>query len=44
MELELDKLVGSVRKGIQVLAIQASGNMDLRRFEGEEADPAEMMR
>ena len=44
MELELDKLVGSVRKGIQVLAIQASGNMDMRRFDGEEAEAAEMAR
>ncbi|MDA1129501.1 MAG: hypothetical protein O2913_12510 [Chloroflexi bacterium] len=40
MELELDKLVGSVRKGIQVLAIQASGNMDMRRYDGEEAEMA----
>ena len=44
MELELDKLVGSVRKGIQVLAIQASGNLDLRRYNGEEADAADMLR
>jgi hypothetical protein len=44
MELELDKLVGSVRKGIQVLAIQTSGNLNLRRYNGEEADAAEMLR
>ena len=44
MELELDKLVGSVRKGIQVLAIQASSNMDLRRYNGEETDAAELRR
>lgn len=44
MELELDKLVGSVRKGIQVLAIQASSNMDLRRYNGEETDAAELLR
>ncbi|PKB71393.1 MAG: hypothetical protein BZY87_05930 [SAR202 cluster bacterium Io17-Chloro-G6] len=44
MELELDKLVGSVRKGIQVLAIQASTNMDSRRYNGEEVDAAEMLR
>ena len=44
MELELDKLVGSVRKGIQVLAIQASSNLDLRRYDGEEADHAESLR
>ncbi len=44
MELELDKLVGSVRKGIQVLAIQASSNLDLRRYDGEKADHAESLR
>ncbi len=44
MELELDKLVGSVRKGIQVLAIEASSNLNLRRYDGEEADHAEMLR
>jgi len=44
MELELDKLVGSVRKGIQVLAIQASSNLDLRSYDGEEADHAESLR
>ena len=44
MELELNKLVGSVRKGIQVLAIEASTNLNLRRYDGEEADHAEMLR
>ena len=44
MELELDKLVGWVRKGTQVLAIQASSNMDLRRYNGEETDAAELLR
>lgn len=36
MEAELDKLVGSVRKGIEVLAIQASSNLNLRRYEEED--------
>ena len=44
MELELNKLVGSVRKGIQVLAIEASTNLNLRRYDEEEADHAEMLR
>ncbi len=44
MESELNKLVGSVRKGIQVLAIEASTNLNLRRYDEEEADHAEMLR
>ena len=43
MEAELDKLVGSVRKGIQVLAIEASTNLNLRRFE-EESEQAGILR
>ena len=43
MEAELDKLVGSVRKGIQVLAIEASTNLNLRRYE-EESEQAGMLR
>ncbi len=37
MEGELDKLIGSVRKGIEVLAVQASGNLNSRRYQEEEA-------
>jgi len=36
MESELGKLMGSVRKGIEVLAVQATGNLNARRYEGEE--------
>ena len=43
MEAELDKLVGSVRKGIQVLAIEASTNLNLRRYE-EESEQAGILR
>ena len=43
MESELNKLVGSVRKGIQVLAIEASSNLNLRRYDGEEAERVEML-
>jgi len=43
MELELEKLVGSVRKGIQVLAVQAAGSMNSRRYEEEDV-PAGMTR
>ncbi len=43
MEAELDKLVGSVRKGIQVLAIEASTNLNLRRYE-EETEQAGILR
>ena len=37
METELGKLMGSVRKGIEVLAIEASSNLNSRRYEEEEA-------
>ncbi|MCH8297317.1 MAG: hypothetical protein IH963_13725 [Chloroflexi bacterium] len=37
MESELGKLMGSVRKGIEVLAIEASSNLNSRRYEEEEA-------
>ena len=43
METELDKLVGSVRKGIEVLAIQASSNLNMHRYQ-EEEDHAGMLR
>ena len=43
MEAELDKLVGSVRKGIEVLAIQASSNLNSRRYQ-EEEEHAGMLR
>ena len=43
MESELVKLMGSVRKGIEVLAIEASSNLNSRRYEEEEA-PAGMLR
>ena len=36
MESELGKLMGSVRKGIEVLAIQASSNLDSRHYQEEE--------
>ena len=36
METELDKLVGSVRKGIEVLAIEASSNLNMHRHQEEE--------
>ena len=44
MEGELDKLIGSVRKGIEVLAIQASSNLSSRRYEEEEEIHAGMRR
>ncbi len=37
MEIELGKLAGSVRKGIEVLAEQASSNLNTRRYQEEEA-------
>jgi regulator of replication initiation timing len=43
METELDKLVGSVRKGIEVLAIQASSNLNMHHYQ-EEEDHAGMLR
>ena len=36
MEVELGKLTGSVRKGIEVLAEQASSHMNTRRYAQEE--------
>ena len=36
MEIELGKLAGSVRKGIEVLAEQASSNLNTRRYQEEE--------
>ena len=45
MEIELGKLAGSVRKGIEVLAEQASSNLNTRRYqEEEEAAAAGMLR
>ena len=44
MENELDKLRGSVRKGIEVLAVQASGNLNRNYYQDEEAVHAEMIR
>ena len=37
MEVELGKLSGSVRKGIEVLAEQTASNMNSRRYTEEEA-------
>ena len=37
MESELAKLTGAVRKGIEVLALQASSNLNSRRYDEEEA-------
>ena len=36
MEGELEKLTGSVRRGIEVLAVQASSNLNTRRYAEEE--------
>ncbi len=44
MEIELGKLAGSVRKGIEVLAEQASSNLNTRRYEEEEEAAAGMLR
>ena len=44
MESELVKLVGSVRKGIEVLAVQASSNLNSRHYEEQEQTHAEMLR
>mgnify|MGYP001441492528 FL=1 len=44
MEIELGKLAGSVRKGIEVLAEQASSNLNTRRYQGEEEAAAGMLR
>ena len=44
MESELVKLVGSVRKGIEVLAVQASSNLNSRHYEEEEQAHAGMLR
>ena len=35
MESEMGKLMGSVRKGIEVLAVQASSNLNTRRYQDE---------
>ncbi|GIS94703.1 MAG: hypothetical protein CM1200mP22_19400 [Dehalococcoidia bacterium] len=43
MEIELGKLAGSVRKGIEVLAEQASSNLNTRRYQ-EEEEAAGMLR
>ena len=43
METELGKLTGSVRKGIEVLAVQASTNLNSRQYQEEEV-PAGMLR
>ena len=44
MEIELSKLAGSVRKGIEVLAEQASSSLNTRRYEEEEEAAAGMFR
>jgi len=36
MEGELEKLTGSVRRGIEVLAVQASSNLTTRRYAAQE--------
>ena len=43
MEVELGKLTGSVRKGIEVLAEQASSHMNTRRYGQEEEAAAGML-
>ena len=43
MEVELGKLTGSVRKGIEVLAEQASSHMTTRRYAQEEEAAAGML-
>jgi len=43
MEVELGKLTGSVRKGIEVLAEQASSHMNTRRYAQEEESVAGML-
>ena len=43
MEVELGKLTGSVRKGIEVLAEQASSHMNTRRYAQEEEAAASML-
>ena len=43
MEVELGKLTGSVRKGIEVLAEQASSHMNTRRYAQEEEATAGML-
>ena len=44
MEIELGKLAGSIRKGIEVLAEQASSNLNTRRYQEEEEAAAGMLR
>ncbi len=44
MEVELGKLAGSVRKGIEVLAEQTASNMNGRRYAEEEEEAAGMLR
>ena len=44
MEVELGKIAGSVRKGIEVLAEQTASNMNGRRYAEEEAAAAGMLR
>ena len=43
MEVELGKLTGSVRQGIEVLAEQASSHMNTRRYAQEEEAAAGML-
>ena len=43
MEVELGKLAGSERKGIEVLAEQATSNLNTRRYQ-EEEEAAGMLR
>ena len=44
MEVELGKLAGSVRKGIEVLAEQASSNLNTLRYQEDEEAAAGMLR
>jgi hypothetical protein len=44
MEIELGKLTGSVRKGIEVLAQQASSNLHARQYEEDEEVAARLLR
>jgi len=44
MEIELGKLTGSVRKGIEILAEQASNSLNTRRYEEDEEVAARLLR
>ena len=44
MEIELGKLTGSVRKGIEILAEQATNSLNTRRYEEDEEVAARLLR